>query len=143
MGENEITILCYAHEVVLDAENGDDLQRLLQQFNHTGKSVTSTTKTKCMLTSKTLLKCKLEVYRKIIQQEMKFQHLGIEITSFGDVETEVREQTDNESNKYSRMLEKCLSRNISIDTKSKICKTRTRPIMTYTVETRRKTSKTT
>ena len=53
----------------------------------------SASKTKCMTTSKTPLRCKLEVDEKLIQQVMKFKYLGISISEFGDVKTEVRNQT--------------------------------------------------
>ena len=46
-----------------------------------------------MTTSKTPLRCKLEVNGKIIKQVMKFKYLEISISGFGDVKSEVREQT--------------------------------------------------
>lgn len=53
MDNRNIVVLCYADDVVLIAENEDDLQRLLQQFNKTVKTynmVISTSKTKCITT---------------------------------------------------------------------------------------------
>ena len=35
----------------------------------------------------------LEINGSIIQQEMRFKYLGIELLGYGDVEAEVREQT--------------------------------------------------
>ena len=81
---------------MLVAENEDDLQRLLYQFNLVAKSfnmVISASKSKCMTTSKTPLICKLEVNGSIIQQEMRFKYLGIELSGYGDVAAQVREQT--------------------------------------------------
>ena len=52
----------------------------------------SVTKTRAMTTSKTPLRCKLEIYGKSVQQEMKFKYLGREISGYGDIETEVRGQ---------------------------------------------------
>ena len=46
------------------------------------------------LSLKTPLRCKLVIDGKIIHQEMKFKYLGVEISGYGDVETEVREQTN-------------------------------------------------
>ena len=51
--------------------------------------VISAAKTKTMITSKTPIKCKLVVDNKIIHQEGKFEYLGIDISGYGDVETEV------------------------------------------------------
>ena len=39
MGEREIKILCYADDVVLIGESEDDVQKLLQVFNRTAKSL--------------------------------------------------------------------------------------------------------
>ena len=93
----------------------------------------SALKTKCMTTSKTPLRCKLEVDGKIIQQVMKFKYLGISISGFGDVETEVRKQTQK-ATRIARCLNdtKWRNRNIGTETKSRI----------YTAETRPDTSKT-
>ena len=44
-----------------------------------------------MTTSKTPIRCKLEVNESIIQQEMRFKYLGIELSGYGDGEAEVRE----------------------------------------------------
>lgn len=146
MGNREIAILCYADDAVLVAESEDDLQRLLHRFNCIAKSfnmIISTQKTKCMTTSKTPLRCKLEVEGKVIQQEMKFRYLGIEISVCGDVEEEVREQTTR-----ATRVAGCLNdtvwrnKNISIQTKSRIYKAVVRPTMTYTAETRPDTART-
>ena len=146
MGDRNVNILCYADDAVLLAESEDDLQRLLHRFNCTAKSFNMTisaSKTKCMTTSKTPLRCKLEVDGKIIQQVMKFKYLGISISGFGDVEAEVREQTQK-----ATRIAGCLNdtiwrnRNIGTETKSRIYKAVIRPIMTYTAETRPDTSKT-
>ncbi|KAK9887098.1 hypothetical protein WA026_020042 [Henosepilachna vigintioctopunctata] len=146
MGDKEISILCYADDAVLIAENEDDLQRLLHQFNLTAKSfnmIISASKTKCMTTSKTPLRCKLEVDGKSIQQEMKFKYLGIEISSYGDVEAEVREQATKAA-RIAGCLNDTIWRNkhIGIEAKARIYKATVRPIMTYTAETRPETTKT-
>ena len=146
MGEKKINILCYADDAVLVAENEDDLQRLLHQFNLVAKSfnmVISASKSKCMTTSKTPLRCKLEVNGSIIQQEMRFKYLGIELSGYGDVEAEVREQTTR-ATKIAGCLNATIwrNKNIGIEAKSRIYKTAIRPIMTYTAETRPETAKT-
>lgn len=45
-----------------------------------------------METSKPLLSFKLKVAEVVIEYEMKFKHLGLELSGLGDVETKVREQ---------------------------------------------------
>lgn len=95
MGDRGVKILCYADDAVLIVENEDDLQRLVHRFNTTAKKFRmniSVSKTKCMTTSRAPLRCKLEIHNNIVQQEMKFRYLGIEISGYGDVETEVRGQ---------------------------------------------------
>ena len=45
-----------------------------------------------MSASKTTIRCKLVVDDKIIHQEEKFKYLGMDISGYRDVETEVRNQ---------------------------------------------------
>ncbi|XP_043494653.1 uncharacterized protein LOC122519338 [Polistes fuscatus] len=146
MGDKELKITCYADDAVLIAENEDDLQRLLHEFNTIAQSlgmVISTSKTKCMTTSKIPLRCKLVVDGSIIQQVMKFDYLGIEISSFGEIETEVRIQVVK-ATRAAAQLNDTIFRNkhLRIDTKSRIYKATIRPILTYAAETRPETSKT-
>lgn len=146
MEDEEVKMLCYADDTVLIAENEDDLQRLLHSFNRIAKSlnmIISPTKTKCMTTSKTPLRCKLEVDGEVIQQEMKFKYLGVELSGFGDVEAEVREQT-TKATRIAGCLNNTIwcNKNIGIEAKTRIYKTTVRPIITYTAETRPETSKT-
>ncbi|GJQ86022.1 hypothetical protein Trydic_g14966 [Trypoxylus dichotomus] len=53
----------------------------------------NTDKTKCLITSKEQVRCKLEVDESLIEQANRFKHLGTDITSSGNLESEVREQT--------------------------------------------------
>lgn len=146
MGNQQIKILCYADDAVLVAESEDALQRQLHQFNITAKKFNmtiSSQKTKCMTTSREPLRCKLAIDDEIIQQEMKFTYLGIEISSSGDVAAEVRRQTIKAS-RIAGCLNDTIWRNkhIGIEVKSRIYKATIRPIMTYTAETRPTTAKT-
>lgn len=62
-------------------------------FNTVAKSLElsiSVSKRKCITISKTPLRCKLVMDNRIIHQEKKFLYLGIEISSFGDLKSEVR-----------------------------------------------------
>ncbi|XP_060524527.1 uncharacterized protein LOC132700944 [Cylas formicarius] len=146
MGSDEVTIICYADDAMICAENEDDLQRLLNIFNRTGKQFNMTIsaqKTKCMTTSKEPLRCKLEVDGQVIQQEMKFKYLGIDITSYVNVVDEVRQQVAK-ANKVAGCLNDVIWRNkhLKKHTEVRVCKTTIRPIMTYTAETRSDTAKT-
>ncbi|XP_015187255.1 PREDICTED: uncharacterized protein LOC107072109 [Polistes dominula] len=138
MGNREIKISCYADDAVLIAENEDDLQRLLYTFN-----IASTRINKCMTTSKTPLRCKLVVDDNIIEQVMEFNYLGIKISSFGDIESEVREQAIKAARTAS-LLNNTIFRNkhLRMDAKARIYKIAIRPIPTYAAETRPETSKT-
>ena len=95
IGDRKIKTLCYADDAVLIAESEDELQRLLHHFNTTAKKFKmniSVTKTGVMSKSKTPLRCKLEIDGRSVQQEIKFKYLGIKISGYGDIETEVRGQ---------------------------------------------------
>jgi hypothetical protein len=52
----------------------------------------SISKTKTSTVSKEPLPCKLEVQRKVIEKAMKFKHLGVEVTSDGELQSEVKRQ---------------------------------------------------
>lgn len=49
-----------------------------------------------MTTVKAVLRCKLDVDEKIIQEKMKFNLLGIEISGYGNVEAKVRQHRDRD-----------------------------------------------
>ena len=90
-----------------------------------------------MTTSKTPLRCKLEVNKKIIQQLIKFKYLGISISGFGDVKTEVSEQTQKATRVAGCMNDTIWrNRHIGTENKSRKYKAVIRPIMTYNAETR-------
>lgn len=146
MGQQEIKIVCYADDAVLLANNEDDLQRLLHLFNVTAKKYNmtiSTEKTKCLVTSKNPVRCKLEVDGNIIEQVMTFRYLGVNVSGYGDIENEVRQQV-NKANRVAGCLNDTIWRNkhIGVETKTRIYKATIRPIMTYAGETRPETSKT-
>ncbi|GJQ80767.1 hypothetical protein Trydic_g9359 [Trypoxylus dichotomus] len=62
--------------------------------------ILNTDKTKCLVTSNKLARCKLELGQKIIEQVNWFKYLGADIISSGNLDNEVREQ----STKASRIL---------------------------------------
>ncbi|CAG9835898.1 unnamed protein product [Diabrotica balteata] len=146
MENKEIRILCYADDAALIASNEDDLQRLTHRFNTRAKDfnmVISTQKTKTIVISKESIRCKLEIDGVSIEQVMETNYLGITLSSYGDVEKEVKNQVQK-ANKIAGCLNNTIWRNphINTDVKSRIYKATIRPIMTYTSETRPDTSKT-
>lgn len=59
-------------------------KKILYAFHQAAKELNMTiniNKTKCMVTSKKLRRCKLEIERHIILQVMSLKYLGVEITS--------------------------------------------------------------
>ncbi|CAG9830511.1 unnamed protein product [Diabrotica balteata] len=96
-----------------------------------------------MTTSKYPLRCKIQIGGKIIKQKARFRYLGIDITSYGDVEEEVRQQS-LKANKAAESLNDTIWKNKHQrqDTKSRIYKAAIRPILTYTEKSRPDTSKT-
>ena len=140
MGDMKIKILCYPDDAVLIAESEDKLQKLLHQFNTTAKKFKmniSVTKTRATTRSKTPLRCKLEIDGKSVQQEIKFKYLGIEISGYGNIKTEVRGQAMKAARTAACLNNTIWSnKHMGIETKSRIYKAAIRPILTYTAETR-------
>lgn len=63
VGDRNTNIICYADDAVLLTDTEDNLQRLLHQYNITGKKYNmrmSTNRTKTMMISKQPFLCKLE-----------------------------------------------------------------------------------
>jgi len=95
MGTKEVKVVCYADDAVLFANSEDNLQRLLFNFTNKAKEFNmevSTGKTKSMVISKDPIRCKLEIDKKIIEQVMKFNYLGVEISSERNSYKEVKHQ---------------------------------------------------
>ena len=146
MGYNKISIICYADDAVLVAEDEDDLQRLLHRFNLTAQKFNmkiSAEKTKSLTISKAPLRCKLALENKVIEQVVTFRYLGVEITSHSNLYNEVLNQTTKAA-AVSGCLKDVIWKNkhMSVDCKVRIYKACVRPIMTYAVETRSDTTKT-
>ncbi|XP_030750469.1 uncharacterized protein LOC115878197 [Sitophilus oryzae] len=75
---------------------------------------------------------------------MKFKYLGIELSGYGDIATEVRQQT-TKAMRVAGCLNDTIWKNnhIGVEVRQvRIYKAVDRPIMTYTVETRPDTAKT-
>lgn len=139
MRERSLIILCYTDDVILIAENEDDLQRLLNRFKTTAERFNmfiSHKKTKAMVIAKDPTKCKLMVDDQIIEQIMSF--LGMETSS---------EETKRQANKTARIagcLRDIIWRNKYMSAKSKIqiYEACIRSVLTYAAETRAETSQT-
>ncbi|XP_044764617.1 uncharacterized protein LOC123321211 [Coccinella septempunctata] len=100
MGLRSIKILCYADDVILMADNEDDLQRLLYRFQTTAEKLNmqiSLEKTESMVIAKEPTRCKLAVNDKPIHQCMQCTYLGVEITSSKNLQQEVRTQVNKAS----------------------------------------------
>lgn len=146
MGNTFFHVVCYADDAVLIADTEDNLQRLLHAFNLKAKQlnmIINTEKTKCLVTSKEAVRCKLEVDSKLIEQVNHFQYLGVGISSYGNLQKEVREHTMKAS-RISGCLNDIVWRNKYLNTESKIriYKAAIRPVITYAAETRPDTAKT-
>lgn len=146
MGDNTISVVCYADDAILLARSEDDLQRILHEFNTTAKMFNmqiSSEKTKCMTISINPIRCKLEIDGKIIEQVNKFNYLGTLLTSNGTTEEELKSQVDKAC-RIAGCLNDMIWRNnnLQIATKSRIYKAVIRPILTYTCETRPETTQT-
>ncbi|GJQ74836.1 hypothetical protein Trydic_g21672 [Trypoxylus dichotomus] len=139
MRRHNVSTLCYNDDAVLLTNNEDNLQRLLQQLNITGKIYNmniSTDKIKTMVINKQPISCKLELDRSVVQQVMKFKHLGIEATNQRDF-MEVQQQALT-TTQVTNYLNPMIWRNKYLNNGSKvrIYKVMVRPVLTYSTETR-------
>lgn len=146
MTNNCLKIICYADDATLISENEDDLQRLLFALNKAAKKfnmIISTEKTKSMVISKEPVRCKLMVDNKTIEQVMKFNYLGSQISSSRNLIEEVRANCIKASF-ISGSLRDLIWKNkyMTAECKIRIYKTCVRPILTYAAETRAETTKT-
>lgn len=90
MGQISINILCYAGDAILLANNKDDWQRLLHQFQTTAESFNmqiSVEKTESMVITKEIL-----TSHKPIHQCMQYTYWGVKITSSKNLQQKVRAQ---------------------------------------------------
>ncbi|XP_055389680.1 uncharacterized protein LOC129618740 [Condylostylus longicornis] len=141
-----ISIICYADDAVLIAESENDIQRLLFKFQQTAEQLNmliSAEKTKALVISKDPIRCKLMTYNKTIKQVMSFQYLGAEISSCKNIAREVQYQA-NKASVVAGYLRDVIWKNkfMLLENKVRIYKTRVRPILTYSAETRAETSRT-
>ncbi|GJQ84851.1 hypothetical protein Trydic_g472 [Trypoxylus dichotomus] len=80
MGNTYFNVVCYADDVVLIAESEDNLQRLFHFFNQSAKQlnmISNTDKTKGLVISKELVRCKLELDQRMTER----MNEGADITS--------------------------------------------------------------
>lgn len=144
MGRESHSIICYADDALLMAETEDDLQRLLQTFARAAKDYNlqvSAEKTKCLVSSKHPIRCKLQLGSHIIEQVMSFNYLGVEVTSDRQLTKEVVNAA-NKARRISGALNNIIWRNkyLSQEAKTRVYKTAVRPVLTYAVETRADTA---
>ncbi|CAG9840620.1 unnamed protein product [Diabrotica balteata] len=99
-------------------------------------------KTKCMVTTANLLRCKLKLEGQIIEQVIELKYLGITLSSYEKLETEDEDQV-NRANRAAGCVNETIWRNKNIgkETNGKIHKTVIRPIMIYAAETRTRTER--
>lgn len=145
IGNKNVNVLCYADDTVLIADSEDSLQRLLYKFAQTCDKCNlkiSTKKTKVLTVSKEPIRCKLQLYDKVVEQVNHFQYLGVMITSHKDLIAEVNQQIVKAS-RISGSLNDTIWNNkyLQLETKTRIYKTVVRPILTYGAETRAETTR--
>ncbi|GJQ83106.1 putative Si dkeyp-35f12.3 [Trypoxylus dichotomus] len=136
--------VCWVDDTVLIAVPEDTLQRLLHSFNQSAKGlnmIINTDKSKCLATSKELVRYRLEVDERMIEQVNHFKYLRAIITSSGNLDSEVRKQTMKAS-QISDCLRNIVWRNKYLKMeKVRIYKSAVRLVMTYAAITRPNTSK--
>lgn len=146
MNNKPISMVCYADDAAIFAENENDLQRQLFKFYQVSRQLNmsiSIEKTKSMTIAKEPLRCKLVIEDKPIEQVMQFKYLGMNISSDHDPTKDLRGQI-NKAAVTSGCLREIIWNNqyMRMDSKIKIYKTCVRPAMTYAIEAREDTNKT-
>lgn len=146
IGNQPISILCYADDVVLMTEDEDGLQRLLFRLRTTAEKFNMEIllqKTQTMVLFRNLIRCKLALDGKTIEQVTKFKYLGIDAIYDRNIQNETHTQAQKAA-AVSGCLRDIIWRNkhISIKAKVRIYKTCIRPIITYAAETRAETART-
>ncbi|XP_044750499.1 uncharacterized protein LOC123310880 [Coccinella septempunctata] len=141
MGSRSLNIMCYADYAFLTAESEDDLQRLVYEFKKAAEElnmIVSCEKSMTMVVAKELIRCKIVINGKILEQVSRFNYLGVTVSSERCVVEEVRTQAHK-----AAKIGGCLGDivwTMSHKAKTRIYKACVRPLLTYTAETRAETS---
>lgn len=144
IGSRSLKVLFYADDGVIIAENEDDLQRLVYKMKTVAEKFNMEiliNKTQSMVISKDPIRWKLTINNGIIQQVLRFNYLGVSVSSERNLIEEARTQAMKAS-RVSGYLRDIIWKNkmMSPQSKIKIYKTCVRPILTYPTETRAETS---
>ena len=146
MGDKTIGVVCYADDAAIIAQSENDPQRQLFWFFRASRQLNvniSTSKLKRVTIAKELLRCKLVMEDKPIEQVMQFGNLDVNTSRAHDPDKDPRSQISKApaspgclrdtvwSNPYTRT-----------DGKIRIYKTCIRYFMTYGTEVREDTDKT-
>ncbi|GJQ72616.1 hypothetical protein Trydic_g1118 [Trypoxylus dichotomus] len=96
MANTYVNATCYVDEAVLVADPEDNMRvRLLHSFSQLANqlnTIINTDRTKCLVTSKEWVRCKLEVGHGMIEQVNRFKYLRANTTSAGNLDSDVRER---------------------------------------------------
>ena len=127
-------------DALLIEDSKENLQNILIKFDQSAKKLNmeiSLKKTKCLSTSKANQKCEIKLGDTILEQVAKFNYLGVEISSNGNLREVVKTQVTKGA-RISGCLNNLIWRNryMSAESKVRIYKTSVRPVLTYAAETR-------
>lgn len=90
MDDTVLQIVCYADDAVLIAGNEDDLQRLFNIFLQQYNMILCAEITKCITIGKEHLRYKLEIPKSALKHVLKFDYIGVEISSCKNFYEEAR-----------------------------------------------------
>lgn len=147
MKSTKISMVCYADDAALIAQNEDDLQRLLYRLqiisNNYGLKISSE-KTKSAVYGKTAKRCKLVVNNVGVEQVGEFKYLGVNLSTNNNLTQEVKTQAHKALQNAAALNSMVFCNNyMSTSAKVRIYKTCIRPILTYAAECRTDTARTT
>lgn len=140
IGGYNLNNLRYADDTVLIAENGKDLQALIDiivmESDKMGLSLNNK-KTKTMVISKKAVipSCNININGNILKQVHKFKYLGTLITSDGRCNTEIKARICQAKTAFQKMKSFLTNKKLPLELRKRIHQCYIEPVLMYACET--------
>ena len=137
-------IIAYADDIAVITKRRQIMKDILKDIDKEGAELglrINNEKTKIMRTSSDITSSKIRINQYKFDRVDSFKYLGVEITSKGARQNEIKEKIQKSIKMYHTTKRMMKSKILSYSTKINIYKTIIRPIMTYAAETMTMTKK--